>query len=204
MSNIFAPFPDWPFIDTALRTSPETDTSSQTNLINPSLSSEPGPWRIAWASHLSNWYDDYDTSSKPTLSSCSILTYFLDVKHECWQKAINEELQVLQDNYTWDVVSRPSMVKAIGCKLVFSVKLRSDETLHRFKERLVASGIKKECEVDNKETFAPVTKITTICIVISIADSLGWSFYFMLISKKKITSLLLQVYFLLHIPLCVS
>jgi hypothetical protein len=46
---------------------------------------------------------------------------------------MDEELRALQDNHTWDVVPCPSNVKAIGCKWVYSIKLRSDGTLDRYK-----------------------------------------------------------------------
>ncbi|TXG71326.1 hypothetical protein EZV62_006261 [Acer yangbiense] len=90
------------------------------------------------------------------------------------EPAMDEELRALQDNHTWDVVSCPSNVKAIGCKWVYSIKLRSNGTLDRYKARLVALGNKQEYGVDYEETFAPVAKMTTVRTIISIAASQGW------------------------------
>jgi hypothetical protein len=84
---------------------------------------------------------------------------------------MDEELRALQDNHTWDVVPCPSNVKAIGCKWVYAVKLRSDGTLDRYKARLVALGNMQEYGVDYEETFAPVAKMTTMRTVISIVAS---------------------------------
>jgi len=89
------------------------------------------------------------------------------------KKPMDEELQALQDNHTWDVVPCPSTIKAIGCKWVFSVKLRSDGTLDRYKTRLVALGNRQEYGVDYEETFATVAKMTTVHTIISIAASQG-------------------------------
>ncbi|XP_058077564.1 uncharacterized mitochondrial protein AtMg00810-like [Magnolia sinica] len=73
------------------------------------------------------------------------------------------------------MVSCPSHVKLIGSKWVFSVKLRPDRSVDRYKARLVALGNRQEYGVDYEETFAPVAKMTIVCTIIAIAASQGWS-----------------------------
>ena len=90
-----------------------------------------------------------------------------------------EEFQALRDNNTWDVVQCPPNVKVIGCKWIYSIKLRSNGTLNRYKARLVALGNKQEYGVDYEETFAPIAKMTTVRMVISIAASQGWPLHHM-------------------------
>ena len=70
-------------------------------------------------------------------------------------------------------------MKAIGCKWVYSIKLRSDGTLDRYKARLVALGNRQEYGVDYEETFAPVAKMTTVRLVQSSAPSQGWFLHHM-------------------------
>ena len=90
---------------------------------------EPGLQRSARVSCPLDWY-----GFNATLTSIPIpLRCFEDVKHECWRKVMDEELQALQDNHTWDVVPYPSNVKAIGCKWVYLSKLHSDGTLDRYR-----------------------------------------------------------------------
>ena len=84
------------------------------------------------------------------------------MEHECWQNAMQEELQALKENHTWDIVPCPSTIKPIGSKGVFSVKLHSDGSLDRYKACLIALGNKQEYRVDYEQTFDLVAKMTTV------------------------------------------
>ena len=50
------------------------------------------------------------------------------------------EMQVLDDNGTWDLVPLPTGKKAIGCRWVFAVKFNPDGSVATLKVRLVAKG----------------------------------------------------------------
>ena len=90
---------------------------------------------------------------------------------------MQEELTALQTNHTWDIVTCPSSIKPIGCKWVYSVKLKSDGSLDRYKARLVALGNRQEYGIDYEETFAPVAKMTTVRTVLAIVASQSWPLY---------------------------
>lgn len=140
--------------------------------------SDPDPPVLRRSTRVSrppDWYDSYHTSFSAALSSISVpSSYSQAVKHECWQQAMQEELRALQDNHTWDIVPCPPTVKPIGCKWVYSLKVRSDGTLERYKARLVALGNRQEYGVNYEETYAPVAKMTTIRTILAIAASQGW------------------------------
>ena len=107
-----------------------------------------------------------------TLSSISIPTcYTQAMEHECWQKAMEAELQALEENHTWNIVSCPPNVKPIGSKWVYTVKLKSNGSLDRYKARLVALGNKQEYGLYYEETFAPIAKMTTVRTILAIASS---------------------------------
>jgi hypothetical protein len=116
---------------------------------------------------------------------------------------MQEELQALQDNHTWDLVSCPPAVKPIGCKWVYSIKLRSDGTLDRYKARLVALENRQEYGVDYEETFSPVAKMTTVRTIIAIAASQGWPLHQMDV-KMLFSMVILKRIFIWHLHLVCS
>ena len=126
-----------------------------------------------------NWYGFFSPVSLiATLSTISIPScYKQAMEHECWQIAMQAELQALEENHTWDIVVCPPTVKPIGSKWVFSVKLRSNGSLDRYKARLVDLGNKQEYGVDYEETFSPIAKMTTVRTILAIAASQSWKLH---------------------------
>ena len=70
-----------------------------------------------------------------------------------WMYAMEEELESLKKNKTWDLVPLPQGSRAIGCKWVFKVK---DDG--RYKARLVAKGFSQRKGLEYDEIFAPVVR----------------------------------------------
>jgi hypothetical protein len=58
-------------------------------------------------------------------------------KDESWNKAMDEELDQIEKNDTWELVPRPKNKNAIGTKWVFRNKLNEDGQVTRNKARLV-------------------------------------------------------------------
>jgi hypothetical protein len=61
----------------------------------------------------------------------------------------------------------------MGCKWVFKKKLRSDGTIDKYKARLVAKGYNQKEGEDFFGTYSPITRLTTIRILLSLAVSNG-------------------------------
>lgn len=82
---------------------------------------------------------------------------------------MNNEMEALYRNDTFEIFLLPVGRKAIDSKWVFKIKYKSSGEVDRYKARLVAKGFnKKKDGVDLDETFSPVVKIVTVRCLINL------------------------------------
>ena len=79
-------------------------------------------------------------------------------------------MPALEKNRTWDVVKMPRKKSPIGSKWAFIIKYKLEGSIEHYKVRLVAKGFPLTYGVDYQETFAPVAKLNTIRVLLSIGD----------------------------------
>ena len=94
------------------------------------------------SSHLS--YHSPSSSYKHFCCSISSvvepLYYYQAVFDPKWQKAMAAKIATLQANHTWTLTPLPANKKPIGCKWVYKVKYKSDDSVERYKVGLVVKG----------------------------------------------------------------
>jgi hypothetical protein len=73
------------------------------------------------------------------------------------------------------LVPAKSGANIVDCKWVYKIKRKSDDTIDRYKARLVVKGFKQRYGIDYEDIFSPVVKAATICLILSLAVSDGWS-----------------------------
>jgi hypothetical protein len=92
-------------------------------------------------------------------------------KDEFWNKAVNEELDQIEKNDTWELAPRPKNKNMISTKWVFKNKLNEDGQVTRNKARLVCKGYGQIEGIKFEETFALVAKMEAIRLILAYACS---------------------------------
>ncbi|GKE47182.1 ribonuclease H-like domain-containing protein, partial [Tanacetum coccineum] len=65
-------------------------------------------------------------------------SYFEAFKYHHWTNAMNQEIDALLRNGSWEMVQLPKGRKAIGIKWIYKIKFRSSGEIDGYKARLVA------------------------------------------------------------------
>jgi hypothetical protein len=97
-----------------------------------------------------------------------------------WETAMKDEWQSLLENVTFDFAiddglppeKRPNQ-KEIGSKWVFRTKIGPDNSI-RYKARLVIKGYEQVQGIDFGETYAPVSKLSTLRLLLAMSAQRGW------------------------------
>ncbi|KAF3684374.1 putative tyrosyl-DNA phosphodiesterase 2-like [Capsicum annuum] len=86
-----------------------------------------------------------------------------------WKEAINSEIDSILRNHTWELVDLPPRNKSLGSKWIFKRKIKAVGTIDKYKARLVVKGLKQKKGLDYFDTYSPVTRITSIRMLIALA-----------------------------------
>jgi hypothetical protein len=91
-----------------------------------------------------------------------------------WFDDMREEYNALMKQNTWTLVPRLVGVNVVSGKWIYRHRYNIDGSLSRYKARWVVRGFTQQHGVDYGETFSPVIKLATICLILSIASFKAW------------------------------
>eukprot|EP00253_Pinus_taeda_P026827 PITA_26827 len=94
--------------------------------------------------------------------------------HPDWDVAMNEEYHSLLENDTWDLVPLPKGLKLVRCKWVYKAKYGLDGKVDKHKARLIAKGFSQVEVIEYNKTFSLVSKMNSICLVLSLVAPFKW------------------------------
>ena len=85
-----------------------------------------------------------------------------------WDLAMKNEMQALEENDTFELVSLPEGKQMVGSKWVYAIKTDKNGDEH-YKARFVAKGFSQIEGIDYQETFSPTARMTSIRAIAQIA-----------------------------------
>jgi hypothetical protein len=74
-------------------------------------------------------------------------------------------------------VPRAKDKSLVSSKWIYKSKHATDGSVEKFKTRFVARGFNQKEGIDYEETFAPITRYTSIQTIIALASVLGWKLH---------------------------
>ncbi|WVZ15791.1 hypothetical protein V8G54_013357 [Vigna mungo] len=92
-------------------------------------------------------------------------------KHK-WLQAMEQEMQSLKENQTYDLVELPKERRALQNKWVFKLKNEENNPSPRYKARIVVKGCNQKKRIDFDEIFSPVVKMTSIRAILGLVAKL--------------------------------
>ena len=75
-----------------------------------------------------------------------------------WEAIIDEQMEALDENHTWDLMPLPQDKKVIGCKQIYKVKHNANGSVCKYKAILVAKGYAQTYDIDYEKTFSPIVR----------------------------------------------
>ena len=88
-----------------------------------------------------------------------------------------EEYQCIIKNDVWDVVPRPEGKLVVTSKWIYKIKHAADDSIEKYKARFVACGFSQKEGIDYEDTFAPVSRYTSIRSVLALATVMKWKIH---------------------------
>jgi len=135
---------------------------------------ESGPRRSSrkWKPVVREGYVSYLAVEETDTDPSTLDEALNSQQRDKWLHAMDQELESLIKNDTWEVTRKPDNAKVLQTKWVFKQK-RAENGETKYKARLVIQGYAQTKGVDYEETFAPVAKYSSIRYLLALAVQKG-------------------------------
>jgi hypothetical protein len=95
-----------------------------------------------------------------------------------WQAAMQEEIDSVKRNQTWELADLPQGHRAITLKWVYKLKRNEAGEIVKHKARLVTRGFVQQEGIDFNEVFTPVARMESVRLL-ALAAQEGWRVHHM-------------------------
>ena len=96
------------------------------------------------------------------------------VQDPTWVDAMVEEYDSIVRNSAWEIVPRPVGKLVVGSRWIYKVKQVVDGSVEKYKARFVAQGFSQIEGIDYDETFAHVSRNSSIRSILALSAQMGW------------------------------
>lgn len=90
---------------------------------------------------------------------------------------MGEEIAAFEKSDTWELAGLPKDKDCIVAKWIYKTNLNAKGVVVKHKVRLVTQGFSQQPRIDYNETFAPITRLDTVGLVLFIVAQNNWKVY---------------------------
>jgi hypothetical protein len=159
----------------------DTVSDASTSNLDQGRIRRPPAWLTIYdTSTTDDTNDEDDMRNLAIFGPCQIedpVTYDEAAKFNTWRKAMDNEIQAIERNNTWELTELPTGAKVIGVKWIYKTKVNEKGEIEKHKARLVAKGYSQKYGIDYKEVFAPVARWDTIRCILAMAALREWNVF---------------------------
>lgn len=92
-----------------------------------------------------------------------------------WDKAMSDELNMMEERHVWKLVDPPQNQTVLGSKWVYTIKKNEANVPVKYKARLVCQGFRQKPGIDYNEVFCPVINFNIVKLLfILLVCMLKW------------------------------
>jgi hypothetical protein len=138
-------------------------------------------------------YDDIIGAGEhmPGLTACNLIdelnlmstgepcTFVEAEQDAAWQAVMQEEIDSVKRNQTWELADLPQGHRAITLKWVYKLKRNKAGDIVKHKTRLVAREFVQQEGIDFDEVFTPVARMESVRHLLALAAQEGWRVHHM-------------------------
>jgi hypothetical protein len=88
-----------------------------------------------------------------------------------------EEYQSIMKNKVWEIVPKSKNKDGVSYIWLFKIKHVANGSIEKYKEIFVARGFSQKEGIEYEETFASVTRYTSIRTIIALAAKMKWKLH---------------------------
>ena len=99
------------------------------------------------------------------------------VQFPTWVDGMVEEYDSIIRKNAWEIIPRPEGKSVLGSRWIYKVKQVSDGSVEKHKARFVARGFSQVEGIDYDESFAPITRYSSIRSILALSVQMGWQIH---------------------------
>ena len=105
---------------------------------------------------------------------------------------MTKEYQLIMKNDVWDIVPKAKNKSMVSLKWIYKIKHVADGSIEKYKEIFVARGFSHKEGIDYEETFAPVSRYTSIRTIMEVVSMMKWDLHQMDVNTPFLNGVIVE------------